>query len=57
VRGMITICRKELADHFSSTRFTLLFYLILMVSMVIAFMVGTGLKEELKDVAKPPSYS
>jgi ABC-2 type transport system permease protein len=50
---MITICRKELADHFSSTRFTLLFYLILMVSMVIAFMVGTGLKEELKDVAKP----
>jgi ABC-2 type transport system permease protein len=53
VKGMITICRKELADHFSSTRFILLFYLILMVSMVIAFMVGTGLKEELKDVAKP----
>lgn len=53
MKGMITICRKELADHFSSTRFTLLFYLILMVSMVIAFMVGTGLKEELKDVAKP----
>jgi ABC-2 type transport system permease protein len=53
VKGIITICRKELADHFSSTRFTLLFYLILMVSMVIAFMVGTGLKEELKDVAKP----
>ena len=53
MKGIITICRKELADHFSSTRFTLLFYLILMVSMVIAFMVGTGLKEELKDVAKP----
>ncbi len=53
MKGMITICRKELADHFSSTRFTLLFYLILMVSMVIAFMVGSGLKEELKDVAKP----
>jgi len=53
VKGILTICRKELADHFSSTRFTLLFYLILMVSMVIAFMVGTGLKEELKDVAKP----
>jgi ABC-2 type transport system permease protein len=53
VKGIYTICRKELADHFSSTRFTLLFYLILMVSMVIAFMVGTGLKEELKDVAKP----
>ena len=51
--GTLTICRKELADHFSSTRFILLFYLILMVSLVTAFMVGTGLKEELKDVAKP----
>jgi ABC-2 type transport system permease protein len=50
---MLTICRKELADHFSSTRFILLFYLILMVSLVTAYMVGTGLKEELKDVAKP----
>jgi len=53
VSGTLTICRKELADHFSSTRFILLFYLILMVSLVTAFMVGTGLKEELKDVAKP----
>ena len=53
MKGMITICRKELADHFSSTRFILLFYLILMVSLVTAYMVGTGLKEELKDVAKP----
>jgi len=53
VKGMFIICRKELADHFSSTRFILLFYLILMVSLVTAFMVGTGLKEELKDVAKP----
>ncbi len=53
MKGMFTICRKELADHFSSTRFILLFYLILMFSIVIAFMVGTGLKEELKDVAKP----
>lgn len=53
MKGIMTICRKELSDYFSSTRFILLFYLILMVSMVIAFMVGTGLKEELKDVAKP----
>jgi len=53
VSGIFTICRKELADHFSSTRFILLFYLILMVSLVTAFMVGTGLKDELKDVAKP----
>ncbi len=53
MKGTFIICRKELADHFSSTRFILLFYLILMVSLVTAFMVGTGLKEELKDVAKP----
>jgi ABC-2 type transport system permease protein len=53
VKGMMTIFRKELADHFSSNRFIIIFYVILMISMVIAFMVGTGLKEELKDVAKP----
>lgn len=53
MKGIITICRKELADHFSSTRFILLFYLILMVSLVTAFIVGSGLRDELKDVAKP----
>jgi ABC-2 type transport system permease protein len=53
VKGILTICRKELADHFSSTRFILLFYLILMVSLVTAFIVGAGLRDELKEVAKP----
>lgn len=53
MKGILTICRKELADHFSSTRFILLFYLILMVSLVTAFLVGSGLRDELKDVAKP----
>lgn len=51
--GIWTICRKELADHFSSTRFILLFTLILIVSLVMAYMVGTTLRDELKDVAKP----
>ena len=51
--GIWTICRKELADHFSSTRFILLFTLILIVSLVMAYMVGTSLQDELKDVAKP----
>ncbi len=51
--GILTVCRKELADHFSSTRFILLFFLIMMVSLVTAYMVGTGLRDELKDVAKP----
>jgi len=53
VKGILTVCRKELADHFSSTRFILLFTLILMVSLVIAFIVGSTLQEELKDVPKP----
>jgi len=53
VKGLLTIYRKELGDHFSSTRFILSFTLILLVSLIIAFMVGTQLKDELKDVAKP----
>jgi ABC-2 type transport system permease protein len=53
VNGILTVCRKELADHFSSTRFILLFTLIMMVSLVIAFLVGSSMQEELKDVAKP----
>jgi ABC-2 type transport system permease protein len=53
VKGIFAIYRKELEDHFNSTRFILLFTLILMISLVIAFMVGTGLRDELKDVAKP----
>jgi ABC-2 type transport system permease protein len=53
VKGILAVYRKELEDHFSSTRFILLSTLILMVSLVIAFMVGSGLRDELKDVAKP----
>lgn len=53
MKGILAIYRKELEDHFSSTRFILLFTLILMVSLVTAFMVGTGLRDELQGVAKP----
>jgi len=53
VKGMLVICRKELADHFSSTRFILLFTVIFMVSLVTAYMVGTGLREELQGMTKP----
>jgi len=53
VKAILTICRKELADHFSSSRFILLFTLILMVSLVTAYLVGTSMKEELQGVAKP----
>lgn len=50
---MLVICRKELADHFSSTRFILLFTVIVMVSLVTAYMVGAGLRDELQGMTKP----
>jgi len=45
--GIAAIVRKELADHFSSYRFIILFALIAMVSLIITYMVGMGLREEL----------
>lgn len=51
--GIGTIVKKELADHFSSYRFIILFALIAMVSLITTYMVGIGLREELGGVAKP----
>ena len=51
--GLVAVYRKELEDHFSSTRFTILFTVILMVSLVMAFMTGSGLRKELEGFAKP----
>ena len=51
--GLRAIYRKELEDHFSSARFILLLTVILMVSLVTAYMVGSGLKKELEGYAKP----
>jgi ABC-2 type transport system permease protein len=48
--GIAAIVRKELADHFSSYRFIILFALIAMVSLIITYMVGMGLREELGTV-------
>lgn len=50
---MWTICRKELADHFSSTRFLILFCLILMVALVSTYMAATNLREALDGMSKP----
>lgn len=50
---MLTIFRKELADHFSSTRFLILFCLITMVALVTTYMVGANLKTDLAGMAKP----
>ena len=51
--GIVPIFKKELADHFSSYRFIILFALIAMVSLITTYMVGIGLREELCSVAKP----
>jgi len=53
VSGIKTIFKKELADHFSSYRFMILFALIAMVSLIMAYMVGLNIKNELEGVAKP----
>jgi ABC-2 type transport system permease protein len=53
VSGIKTIFKKELADHFSSYRFMILFALIAMVSLITVYMVGLNIKQELEGVAKP----
>ncbi len=51
--GIVTIFRKEMEDHFSSTRFVLMSGLIVMVGVIIASMVGMGIQEELRGMTKP----
>ena len=53
MHGIRAIVKKELADHFSSYRFIILFALIAMVSLITAYMVGLNIKEQLAGVAKP----
>ena len=45
MKGLAAIVRKELADHFASHRFAILFALIAMVSLITAFMVGIKIRE------------
>jgi len=51
--GIFTLFRKELEDHFSSVRFLLISALIVMVGVIVASMVGMGIQEESKGMAKP----
>ena len=53
MRGIKTIIKKELADHFSSYRFTIIFALVAMLSLITAYMVGLNIREELAGIAKP----
>jgi ABC-2 type transport system permease protein len=53
MKGISAVYRKELADHFSSYRFVILFALIAMVSFITSYMAGINLKDSLEGVAKP----
>jgi len=53
VGGIQTILKKELADHFSSYRFVILFALIAMISLITVYMVGLHIHRDLLGVAKP----
>lgn len=53
MRGTYTVFRKELADHFSSYRFAILFALITMVSLITVYMAGVGLREAFQGTVKP----
>jgi len=53
MHGLVAVYRKELEDHFSSVRFTLLLTVILMVGLVTAYMVGSGLRKELEGMTRP----
>ena len=53
MNGIGPILKKELADHFSSYRFAILFALITMVSLITAYMVGLNIKQDLAGIAKP----
>ncbi|MBW2485919.1 MAG: ABC transporter permease subunit [Deltaproteobacteria bacterium] len=53
MHGLKIIVKKELADHFSSYRFTIIFALIAMVSLITAYMVGLNIRTDLQGVVKP----
>ncbi len=53
MKGFMAIYRKELADHFSSYRFLILFALIAMVSLITAYLAGMNMAKALEGRIKP----
>src|SRR3990172_306618 len=47
--GLLTIFKKELADHFASWRFIILFILILLVGIVVSRMAAQNIIESVSD--------
>jgi ABC-2 type transport system permease protein len=52
MQGLWAVYKKELADHFSSYRFVLLFALIAMVSFITSSMAGLNLRASLEGMEK-----
>ncbi len=53
MKGLSPIIKKELGDHFSSTKFVLLFGMVAIVSFMTTYMAAINLKEALEGVSKP----
>jgi ABC-2 type transport system permease protein len=53
VSALRAIIRKELSDHFSSYRFLILFSLIAMLSVLMVYMAGMKIGEDLQGEVKP----
>jgi len=53
VHGLRAVYRKELEDHFSSTRFVLLLTVILMISLIMTYVTGSGLRREMEGFTRP----
>ena len=51
--GIRTIVRKELADHFASYRFLILFALIAMASLTLVYMAASGIEQAVKGTPVP----
>ena len=49
MKGIYAVYRKELADHFTSYRFVILFALIAMISFITSYMAGIQLRENMKE--------
>ena len=53
MHGLLAVYKKELADHFSSYRFIILFALIAMVAFITSYMAGMNLRASLEGIARP----
>ena len=56
MQAVKTIIKKELADHFASYRFTIIFALIAMISLITAYMVGWKIKTEMEGMASQSAF-